>query len=92
MDELITNFTTFLLGTLNEPNKTKTIYGHEIFARSLDTKPDTNIDPDKFLSKSGPWIKGYVSLSPNPVDDDVLVILGHEVVQGQKYNSPLKAF
>ena len=46
----------------------------------------------KFLSKSGPWIKGYVSLSPNPVDDDVLVILGHEVVQGQKYNSPLKAF
>ena len=92
MDELITNFTTFLLGTLNEPNKTKTIYGHEIFARSLDTKPDTNTHPDKFLSKSGPWIKGYVSLSPNPVDDDVLVILGHEVVQGQKYNSPLKAF
>ena len=78
MESITNNISTFILGTLNEPYKVTSKYGHEIFARSLDTMPDPNMHPDKFLTKSGPWVKGYVSLSTTPpIDDSVLVILGH---------------
>ena len=93
MDDLINNFSTFLLGTVNEPYKVVSKYEHNIYSRSLDTKPDQYMHPGKFLSKSGIWIKGHVSLSSvSPLDDSVLVILGHDVAQSQKYNNPFVSF
>ena len=49
MDDLINNFSTFLLGTVNEPYKVVSKYEHNIYSRSLDTKPDQYTHPQNFF-------------------------------------------
>ena len=92
MDDLINNFSTFLLGTVNEPYKVSIKYEHNIYSRSLDTKPDP-ICRSNFFQNRVYGFKGHVSLSSvSSLDDSVLVILGHEISQSQKYNNPFVSF
>ena len=49
--DLINTFINFGISTLNPPTQKTTTYGHTIYIRNLDTKPDPNIRSKSFFVK-----------------------------------------
>ena len=60
--DLINTFINFGISTLNPPTQKTTTYGHTIYIRNLDTKPDPNMIQIVFCQNQECGLTAYIYL------------------------------